>query len=67
MIINNKFSHGEMVHLKTDVERNDRMVTALNIRPHGITYELSLGSETSWHSDIEIEKKEYKQIGFIKT
>lgn len=49
-----KFSIGDIVYLKTDVDQDPRMVTAMTLRQTGIIYELSIDSRTSWHIDLEI-------------
>ena len=48
------YEPGEFVYLKTDRDQFERMVTGYCVRQNGITYELSLGSTTSWHYDFEI-------------
>lgn len=55
-IVENDFEIGEEVYLKTDPLQNFRIVTGVLIRRNEITYELSCGTENSWHYDYEINK-----------
>ena len=48
------FEPGDIVYLKTDRDQFERIVTGYCIRKSGISYELALGSVTSWHFDFEI-------------
>jgi hypothetical protein len=48
------FEIGSGVYLKTDKDQSKRIVTAIAIKPTGVTYELSYGTMTSWHYDFEI-------------
>lgn len=57
MVINSKYNFFDTVYLKTDPDQRQRMVTRLNITPNGITYELSCGTQTSWHYDQEIAEE----------
>lgn len=54
MIIENDFNIGDEVYLKTDVDQHVRLVTSFNVRTERITYELSCGTNTSWHEPFEI-------------
>ncbi len=56
MVLDNKYKIGQIVYLKTDPDQNDMIVTGINIRQTGLTYELSFGDSNSWHYDIEITK-----------
>lgn len=51
------FKIGEIAFLRTDIDQRERLVTAILIRPAGVMYELSFGSENSYHYDFEISKK----------
>jgi len=51
-----KHNIGDIVYLMTDVDQYERLVTGINIRQSGIVYELSCGTQTSWHYDLEIAK-----------
>lgn len=57
MIIDNKFEIGQKVFLITDPEQKPRLVTGLTITPHNITYQLSSGSENSYHYDFEMSEE----------
>ncbi len=55
MVIDNKFNNGQIVFLITDAEQLERMVTVIQVTADkGIIYQLSCGSQTSWHYDVEI-------------
>lgn len=57
MLIDNKYSIGQVVYLLTDEDNLKRIVTAINVRSGGyITYELSQGAYTSYHIESEISK-----------
>ena len=51
------FEIGEIAFLRTDIDQRERLVTGVLIRPGGVMYELSYGSENSYHYDFEISKK----------
>ncbi len=51
------YSLGEMVYLKHDNEQHERMITGIVIRPLGVIYELSFGSVSSNHYDIEFSSE----------
>lgn len=55
MLINNKFSIGQTVYLRTDTEQLQRIVTAIKVcGDNSLFYELSCGREVSDHYDFEI-------------
>lgn len=55
MVINNKFDHGQMVYLKTDVDQNPRLVIAIKIYKAGeYMYEVICGTIASLHYDFEL-------------
>ena len=59
MVIDNKFSVGEIVYLKTDGDQLRRVITALKVLPNDcILYELSCGATHSFHYDFEINEEE---------
>lgn len=61
MLIHNDFELGELVSLKTDLESNQRMVTAIQINiSGGLVYRLSFGTIETWHFDEEIVKEGLK-------
>ena len=45
---------GQIVYLKTDGDQHKRIVTGINIRPHGVSYALCHGNTESWHYAFEI-------------
>lgn len=53
-VVDNAYEFGQTVYLKTDVEQKPRMVTGFLIRPISCTYELTQGTQISWHYDFEI-------------
>jgi len=53
MDIKTKFDIGQIVFLATDSEQRARIVTGIIIRPSGIIYYLTCGSEETTHYDIE--------------
>ena len=69
MNIDNKFEHFEEVTLKTDPNKDKRIVTSIRVLPNnGLIYDLSYGCTVSEHYDGEIERvKEQKTVkGFNK-
>lgn len=54
MIINNKFDIKDTVYLITDEDQLPRIVTAINVFPESITYELSCGTTSSGHYEFEM-------------
>lgn len=57
MVVDNKFSHGQIVFLVCDPEQSRRLVTAIKLLPDNcILYELSTGSGLSYHYDFEISE-----------
>lgn len=57
MVINSRFNFFDAVYLKTDIDQRQRIVTRLNVTPLGISYELSCGTQTSWHYEQEISEE----------
>lgn len=56
---------GQIVKLKTDPEKLDRICTGISIRKSSISYDLACGDKSSWHYDYEIEfDYNYTKIGF---
>lgn len=63
MILDEKFSLGEIVYLNTDIEQYPRCVTGYKIRPGGlIIYMLSCEGEETSHYDIEITKEKNQNL-----
>jgi hypothetical protein len=55
MVIDNKFSHGDIVYLTTDPDQRARVVSKISVMPNGLlVYELSHNTYTSMHYDFEI-------------
>lgn len=48
------FRIGELVYLVTDIEQQQRMITARCERQGGWQYELSFGTTSTWHRSMEI-------------
>lgn len=57
MMIETKYDLQQIVYLKTDPDQNKRMVIGISIKPHGVLYELGLGSHSSYHYEIEISEE----------
>jgi hypothetical protein len=57
MKIETKFDTKEMVYLIHDVEKLPRMITAITIKPNGVSYELCCGTQATWHYDFEITRE----------
>lgn len=62
MVIDNKFNHGDLVYLKTDKEQEQRMITALVLKPNQIEYQLSCGLSATWHFECEITETKNELI-----
>jgi len=62
MVIENDFNLGQQVFLKTDVNQNERLITAIQISPNGLLYRLACGNSDSWHFafEVSIEKNVLK-------
>lgn len=52
-----KFKIGETAYLRSDIDQRERFVTAVLVRQNHFMYELSFGSESSFHYGFEISKK----------
>lgn len=58
MLIDNQFELGQIVFLKTDKDQQERIITALEIRPKDcISYEVYASTVVSWHYDFEMTKE----------
>lgn len=53
---NNKFEIEDIVYLITDSELYPRMVTGFKVTKHDVTYELTCGTQVTWHYEFEISK-----------
>lgn len=57
MVIDNKYTFGDILYLVTDQDQLPRMVTAIIACPAGdILYELSCGTLSSKHYDFELSE-----------
>ena len=69
MKINTKFSIGENIVLKTDIEKRSRMITNIKICPNdNLIYYAVCGDKISEHYEIEIQADEtlkQRSAGFI--
>ena len=61
MDINNKFTHEQIVYLKTDSEQMPRMIKSFQVYKSKIVYQLVCGVTDSWHDDFEISTESNKQ------
>ena len=57
MIVDNKFSHGDVVYLKTDRDQLPRIVYCLKVFHNEILYEVTAGTITSAHYEFEMSKE----------
>jgi len=58
MLRNIEYAFGDMVYLITDLDQEQRMVTAIYLRPGGsVSYGLSIGAGESTHYAIEISRE----------
>jgi len=64
MTIECKYKLGDLVVLKTDREKRERIVIGIDLRPDSISYVLACGDQTTNHYGCEIEKMTEKKIGF---
>ena len=54
MKIETKYNIGDCVFLITDPDQKARIITSISIRPNNsICYEMSVGTDNSFHYDIE--------------
>ena len=57
MVIDNSFDLGQIVYLTTDNYQLRRIVTQIKVSLNGITYQLSCGTNYSYHYECEISSK----------
>ncbi len=58
MVIENEFSHGDFVYLKTDKEQYQRIVTSIICYKAGeLVYNIRCGTTTSEHYEYELSKE----------
>ena len=57
-IYQSEYEIGEIVYLKTDCDKNARIITAIQFQGNGnIIYLLTLGTTNTWCYDIEISRE----------
>lgn len=54
MTINNAFTLGEFVYLKTDPDQFKRILVGIQITHEGLLYKLACNMAETWHYEIEI-------------
>lgn len=54
MVIDNRYSFGDVVYLKTDREQAPRIVFAYKVTEREVLYELACGEESSLHYGFEL-------------
>ena len=57
LTIDVEFRIGDIVYLFTDPDQSPRMVTAFLYRGNFVSYELSCGTQETYHNGIEISKE----------
>jgi hypothetical protein len=57
MVIENQFTHGDVVYLKTDKDQSARIVYALKVYKGEILYEVVCGTQSSAHYDFELSSE----------
>ena len=61
-----EFRLEQIVFLKTDPDKQPRMVVGISLRPNqSVTYCLALGASESWHYGIEIDSEEQETETFV--
>ena len=66
MLIDSKYNFGDIVYLVTDEDQNPRMITCMTVAPTGILYELSMGTNTTKHYDIEFSLEQNTELKYKK-
>lgn len=54
MIIENKFNIGGIVYLKTDADRSERIVVAIQVTAYTALYKVACGFTETLHYDFEL-------------
>lgn len=62
MIIENKFEIGQTVYLITDEDQKPRLVLSIKVNKYDLIYELTSGSNNSYHYDFEISDEKQLQL-----
>lgn len=57
MVIENEFTYGQIVYLRTDPEQLPRIVTGVVTRGQNVLYELSCGTHEGIYNTIEISEE----------
>lgn len=52
-----KYNLGDLVYLRTDKQKKERLITAILVRANGIEYELSFKTKKSIHYPVELSKE----------
>ena len=60
-----KYTNGDMVYVKTDLDQYERMITGVHFRPHGINYSVSFGDHETAHFEIELSSKKDTNKGLF--
>lgn len=58
ILVDNKYSHGETVYLKTDKEQMPRLIYCIKVFKNDILYEVVCGTITSAHYDFELSHEQ---------
>lgn len=48
------FELKQTAYLRTDLQQRPRIVTGIVVRERGVLYELSCGTDASWHAGYEM-------------
>jgi hypothetical protein len=54
MKIDTEYDLGDTVYLRTDEYQKERIVTRIQITQGNVMYNVSCGTEDSWHYDFEL-------------
>jgi len=57
MTINNRFSIGDFVYLKTDTDQLKRIIVGIKITPGSLVYFLEQGLDSSEHYEFELSEE----------
>lgn len=64
MLVESLYNFGDILYLKTDEEQKPRMLTSMIIMPLSILYELSCGTQTTKHYEVEFSKEVNTEIKY---
>jgi hypothetical protein len=62
MVIDEKFSIGSIVYIKTDVEQRPGIVTGISVRPGHLAYVVTSHDESAVFYDIELSSEKNVSI-----